>query len=293
MADEIMQLLRATYPAVVGKMEEMVKEISRCVAITPEEHLLPSFLHLDRLCHTYDTCITEQVPAEVQQYLRHMLESEFAFNNPDTAEQNKMTELKNEFQEDFIASTLSSLPKLRDRLAAWIGRLQWRVENLPDYFDLEISSRYLIGFKSNTIEIPGQYFENQEPATDHHVRIDGFQSEVSTRGGIAYRSITMRGSNGRLYPFHLLGRPPKGIRSDERITTLFRLMNEFFDKYKETRRRNVFINNANVVSFSPSLRLLSSNDTYTSLFKIYNEHCLAANLEPHLLSQLLSQQVST
>jgi len=41
MADEIMQLLRATYPAVVGKMEEMVKEISRCVAITPKSIYCP------------------------------------------------------------------------------------------------------------------------------------------------------------------------------------------------------------------------------------------------------------
>lgn len=46
-----MQLLRNTYPAVVGKMEEMVKEISRCLAITPEEHLLPTFQQLDRLCY--------------------------------------------------------------------------------------------------------------------------------------------------------------------------------------------------------------------------------------------------
>jgi len=86
------------------------------------------------------------------------------------------------------------------------------------------------------------------------------------------------------------------------------MLNEYFDKHRETRRRNIFINTASVISFSPSLRLLSSNELFSSMGKVcsfvvgmaireifniihqvYEQHCISSKIDPHCLSELFIQ----
>jgi hypothetical protein len=50
--------------------------------------------------------------------------------------------------------------------------------NSSEQSDLEEISSYLAELQNPSLEVPAQYFEDIEPASDHRVRIDRFHSEV-------------------------------------------------------------------------------------------------------------------
>ncbi|KAL6045043.1 putative transformation/transcription domain-associated protein [Balamuthia mandrillaris] len=278
-AEEIMKLMKASYPAVVAKMEEMVKEIIRCVTTSPEEKLFEVCSELLQLCFKFPACIGADM-SEVNQALHRTKDIEFETSSSTPSQYVKsMQEYKKAFLDDFFDDEHQvkslGLVEIVNKLKRWRQLLRTKIDAMPSTLELEQLSRYLVGFKSNTIEVPGQYFENKEPATDNHVRIDGFQSEVKVlrKSKFSHRSITLRGSNGKEYPFHFQCRPSPKPKAEERTVQLLRLLNGMFDKHIQTRRRHVHFNIPPVVSFSPGVRLMQVDEDYVSLQDVYEDDC--------------------
>eukprot|EP01087_Luapelamoeba_hula_P021045 TRINITY_DN7293_c0_g1_i1.p1 TRINITY_DN7293_c0_g1~~TRINITY_DN7293_c0_g1_i1.p1 ORF type:complete len:1163 (-),score=108.11 TRINITY_DN7293_c0_g1_i1:76-3108(-) len=314
-ADEIMGTMRQTYPAVVTKMEEMVNQVSRCIFLVPVDSLTPALKQLQKLCHEYPACMSDEISKPVLAHLNYIRYHELPLVREESTSDMKKKFIAEFFggesdteQEKETEGTTTRQPKLLqsqvlEKTRAWLKYLQDRSETWPKNIDLEGHSRYLTGFKSNTIEVPGQYFEYREPGTDHHIHIDGFQPELKIRNGQAWtRTITLRGTNGKLYPFHLLLKPPRTIRSEERACVLLRLLNEHFNRRIETRKRNLNFSVPALVSFSPSLRLLSTppilsqkgeqlveDDVYTNLATVWDErYCQRHSIDPFVFSKMYS-----
>lgn len=61
------------------------------------------------------------------------------------------------------------------------------------------------------------------------------------RHGSSFRRLTLIGSDGSQRHFIVQTSLTPNARSDERILQLFRVMNQMFDKHKESRRRHISI----------------------------------------------------
>lgn len=83
----------------------------------------------------------------------------------------------------------------------------------------------------------------QEIAPDHTVKLDriGADIPIVRRHGSSFRRLTLIGSDGSQKHFIVQTSLTPNARSDERILQLFRVMNQMFDKHKESRRRHINI----------------------------------------------------
>ena len=83
----------------------------------------------------------------------------------------------------------------------------------------------------------------QEIAPDHTVKLDriGADIPIVRRHGSSFRRLTLIGSDGSQRHFIVQTSLTPNARSDERILQLFRVMNQMFDKHKESRRRHICI----------------------------------------------------
>lgn len=113
----------------------------------------------------------------------------------------------------------------------------------------------------------------QEIAPDHTVKLDriGADIPIVRRHGSSFRRLTLIGSDGSQRHFIVQTSLTPNARSDERILQLFRVMNQMFDKHKESRRRHICIHTpiiipvwSQVISFS----LYGSMISFISAFNI-------------------------
>jgi transformation/transcription domain-associated protein len=83
----------------------------------------------------------------------------------------------------------------------------------------------------------------QDIAPDHTVKLDrvGADIPIVRRHGSSFRRLTLIGSDGSQRHFIVQTSLTPNARSDERILQLFRVMNQMFDKHKESRRRHICI----------------------------------------------------
>lgn len=83
----------------------------------------------------------------------------------------------------------------------------------------------------------------QEIAPDHTVKLDrvGADIPIVRRHGSSFRRLTLIGSDGSQRHFIVQTSLTPNARSDERILQLFRVLNQMFDKHKESRRRHISI----------------------------------------------------
>jgi transformation/transcription domain-associated protein len=83
----------------------------------------------------------------------------------------------------------------------------------------------------------------QEIAPDHTVKLErvGADIPIVRRHGSSFRRLTLIGSDGSQRHFIVQTSLTPNARSDERILQLFRVMNQMFDKHKESRRRHLCI----------------------------------------------------
>lgn len=159
--------------------------------------------------------------------------------------------------------------------------------------NLEDLSRYLVGFKSNTIEVPGQYMSFGEPGIDHHVRIDGFEAEVGVLHGgkLSQRCLVLRGSNGKAYPFHLLAQPSllatlsdisagNDNGADNRMSQFLRLTNIMLQKNVQTRKRQLHLFLPPVVALSPAVRLVQADADIGSFKQVFLDDCHRRGVDP-------------
>lgn len=99
----------------------------------------------------------------------------------------------------------------------------------------------------------------QEIAPDHTVKLDRVAADIPIvrRHGSSFRRLTLIGSDGSQRHFIVQTSLTPNARSDERILQLFRVMNQMFEKHKESRRRHIGINTPIIIPVWSQVRLIS------------------------------------
>lgn len=97
----------------------------------------------------------------------------------------------------------------------------------------------------------------QEIAPDHTVKLDrvGADIPIVRRHGSSFRRLTLIGSDGSQRHFIVQTSLTPNARSDERILQLFRVMNQMFDKHKESRRRHLCIHTPIIIPVWSQVRI--------------------------------------
>jgi len=294
-----MNLMKNTFPAVVAKMEEMVKEISKCVTISTEERLFQIWQEIWRECNRCPNYASKGVPDAMMAKLVSVQDTAFE-SRPGSKEpeKEKLAALKEKFSQDFFVDDITH-EQLRTKVKEWLVSILREVETLPTVVNLEELSRYLVAFKSNTIEVPGQYFSFGEPGIDHHVHIDGFEAEVNVSHGgkLSQRTVKLRGSNGKIYPFHLLAQSslhpslwetkadPSSL-TENRTSQLLRLVNIMLQKNVQTRKRQLQLFLPPMMGLSPTVQLIQAEADISPLEQVFKDDCYKRGIEPDELYEV-------
>ncbi|KAJ3652171.1 hypothetical protein Zmor_018159 [Zophobas morio] len=218
--------------------------------------------------------------AQAKRLLEYLLDNLFNCE-PDSRDvslmQGNMFKKITKFSEDFknlldrLSSTQSAdliepLKNINKELSATLqneGEAKKNSKLLKDYCP------WLSNFSAHKmdvdLEIPGQYDGNKLPLTQHHVKISGFNPNVSVMPSLQKPiKITILGNDTKEYPF--LIKFGEDIRQDQRIQQLFSLMNNIFDNDKSLISGKKFsILTYQVIPLTTNLGLIQWIDNTSSL----------------------------
>ena len=163
-----------------------------------------------------------------------------------------------------------------NKLKNWIALFEQHIRSLPKQQLLDDRFKFVTQFCSTTaeIEIPGEFLIPR--STNYCVRISRFlpRYESVEKFNSYMRRISIRGHNGKVYPFLIAneGNPEKTYyegRKEEHVMQLMRMLNTYLSKQKETARRNLFFTLPRVVSLSVDVRMIEDDTSAISLLDIY------------------------
>ncbi|KAL8160447.1 hypothetical protein V2J09_001984 [Rumex salicifolius] len=297
-AKDIMEALRSKHANLAGELEILLTEIGSRFVTLPEERLLAVVNALLHRCYKYPTATTAEVPQSLKKELSGVCRACFSADAV-----NKHVEFVREYKQDFerdldpeSTNTFpATLSELTERLKHWKNVLQSNVEDrFPAVLKLEEESRVLRDFHVVDVEIPGQYFTEQEIAPDHTVKLDriGPDIPIVRRHGSSFRRLTLIGSDGSQRHFIVQTSLTPNARSDERMLQLFRVMNRMFDKHKESRRRHICIHTPVIIPVWSQVRMVEDDLTYSTFLEVYENHCARTNREADLPITLFKEQLN-
>ncbi|GLT44576.1 hypothetical protein SLA2020_184620 [Shorea laevis] len=305
-AKDIMEALRSKHTNLASELEILLTEIGSRFVTLPEERLLAVVNALLHRCYKYPTATTAEVPLSLKKELSGVCKACFSADAV-----NKHVDFVREYKQDFerdldpesTTTFPATLSELTERLKRWKNILQSNVEDrFPAVLKLEEESRVLRDFHVVDVEIPGQYFSNQEIALDHTVKLDrvGADIPIVRRHGSSFRRLTLIGSDGSQRHFIVQTSLTPNARSDERILQLFRIMNQMFDKHKESRRRHIYIHTPIIIPVWSQVRMVEDDLMYSTFLEVYENHCARNDREADLpityfkeqLNQAISGQIS-
>ncbi|KAK8653078.1 hypothetical protein V6N13_127093 [Hibiscus sabdariffa] len=305
-AKDIMEALRSKHANLAGELEVLLTEIGSRFVTLPEERLLAVVNALLHRCYKYPTATTAEVPQSLKKELSGVCRACFSADAI-----NKHVDFVREYKQDFerdldpesTATFPATLSELTERLKHWKNILQSNVEDrFPAALKLEEESKVLRDFHMVDVEIPGQYFSDQEIAPDHTVKLDrvGADIPIVRRHGSSFRRLTLIGSDGSQRHFIVQTSLTPNARSDERILQLFRVMNQMFDKHKESRRRHICIHTPIIIPVWSQVRMVEDDLMYNTFLEVYENHCARHDREADLpityfkeqLNQAISGQIS-
>ncbi|OMO57052.1 hypothetical protein CCACVL1_26034 [Corchorus capsularis] len=305
-AKDIMEALRSKHANLAGELEVLLTEIGSRFVTLPEERLLAVVNALLHRCYKYPTATTAEVPQSLKKELSGVCRACFSADAV-----NKHVDFVREYKQDFerdldpesTATFPATLSELTERLKHWKNILQSNVEDrFPAVLKLEDESRVLRDFHVVDVEIPGQYFSDLEIAPDHTVKLDrvGADIPIVRRHGSSFRRLTLIGSDGSQRHFIVQTSLTPNARSDERILQLFRVMNQMFDKHKESRRRHICIHTPIIIPVWSQVRMVEDDLMYSTFLEVYENHCARNDREADLpityfkeqLNQAISGQIS-
>ncbi|XP_057469291.1 transcription-associated protein 1-like [Actinidia eriantha] len=305
-AKDIMETLRSKHTNLASELEILLTEIGSRFVTLPEERLLAVVNALLHRCYKYPTATTAEVPQSLKKELSGVCRACFSADAV-----NKHVDFVREYKQDFerdldpesTATFPATLSELTERLKHWKNVLQSNVEDrFPAVLKLEEESRVLRDFHVVDVEVPGQYFTDQEVAPDHTVKLDrvGADIPIVRRHGSSFRRLTLIGSDGSQRHFIVQTSLTPNARSDERILQLFRVMNRMFDKHKESRRRHICIHTPIIIPVWSQVRMVEDDLMYSTFLEVYENHCARNNREADLpitkfkeqLNQAISGQIS-
>ncbi|CAM6100600.1 unnamed protein product [Calypogeia fissa] len=305
-AKDIMEALRTKHSNLATELEVMLTEIGARFVPLPEERLLAVVHALLHRCYKYPTATTAEVPQSLKKELSGVCRACFS---TDTVSKHVdfVNEYKRDFERDLDPDSTGTFPatlaELTERLKHWKGVLQSNVEDrLPAVLKLEEESRQLREFHVLDIEVPGQYFNDEDVAPDHTVKLDRIGADVPIvrRHGSSHRRLTMVGSDGSQRHFLVQTSLTPSARSDERMVQLFRVLNRLLEKHKESRRRLLAFNTPIIIPVWPQVRLVEDDLMYSTFGEVYEINCARYGREADLpithfkerLNQALTSQLS-
>ncbi|KAK9136460.1 hypothetical protein Syun_015790 [Stephania yunnanensis] len=305
-AKDIMEALRSKHANLASELEILLTEIGSRFVTLPEERLLAVVNALLHRCYKYPTATTAEVPQSLKKELSGVCRACFSADAV-----SKHVDFVREYKQDFgrdldpesTATFPATLAKLTDRLKHWKNVLQSNVEDrYPAVLKLEEESRVLRDFHVVDVEVPGQYFSDQEVAPDHTIKLDrvGADIPIVRRHGSSFRRITLIGSDGSQRHYIVQTSLTPNARSDERILQLFRVMNRMFDKHKESRRRHLCVHTPIIIPVWSQVRMVEDDIMYSTFLEVYEVNCARNNREADLpithfkeqLNQAISGQIS-
>jgi DNA-dependent protein kinase catalytic subunit len=150
--------------------------------------------------------------------------------------------------EDYIKQKLDKLNKHVDEYS---GK-HVKDSNIGEY------SPWLKMFKRNMakdIEIPGQYTGKSKPLLDYHIKIESFDERVSVMSSIRKpKCIIIRGDDQKEHKFLVKGGEDQ--RQDQRIETLFEMINNLLKSDSKCYQRNLSIKTYKVIPMTSKMALI-------------------------------------
>jgi transformation/transcription domain-associated protein len=185
-------------------------------------------------------------------------------------------DLRQVMYEQFVQQPIT-LREYITRLQKWQERYEKALDARPRREQLDHGDCLLSDFhhsKFDDVEIPGQYIEHVD-SNNGFAKITRFAPTMEVARGFCYffRRITMLGTNGGSHIFAVQSPSGRHCRREERLTQLFRILNTVLQKRKESRKRNLSIHLPGAVPLTPTLRLVTSDNSYVSLQDVFDEHC--------------------
>ncbi|CAH8274165.1 unnamed protein product [Arabidopsis lyrata] len=304
-AKDVMESLRSKHNNLASELEVLLTEIGSRFVTLPEERLLAVVNALLHRCYKYPTATTAEVPQPLKKELSGVCRACFSADAV-TKHVAFVREYKQDFERDLDPESNSfpvTLADLTKKLKDWKNILQSNVEDrFPVLLRLEDESKVLRDFNVVDVEIPGQYFADQEVAPDHTVKLDriGADIQIVRRHGSSCRRLTLIGSDGSQKHFIVQTSLTPNARSDERILQLFRVMNQMFDKHKESRRRHLGLHTPIIIPVWSQVRMVEDDLMYNTFLEVYENHCGRNGRESDLpityfkekLNQAITGQIS-
>ncbi|GAB2282828.1 hypothetical protein Dimus_017364 [Dionaea muscipula] len=296
-AKDIMEALRSKHSNLASELEILLTEIGSRFVTLPEERLLAVVNALLHRCYKYPTASTAEVPPALKKELSGVCRACFSADAV-----NKHVEFVREYKQDFerdldpeSTTFPSTLSDLTERLKHWKNVLQSNVEDrFPAVLKLEEESKVLRDFHVVDVEVPGQYFTDQEIAPDHTVKLDriGPDIPIVRRHGSSFRRLTLIGSDGSQRHFIVQTSLTPNARSDERMLQLFRVMNRMFDKHKESRKRHISIHTPIIIPVWSQVRMVEDDLMYNTFLEVYENHCARNDREADLPINFYKEQMN-
>ncbi|KAJ3683868.1 hypothetical protein LUZ60_014095 [Juncus effusus] len=284
-AKEIMETLRNKHTNLANELETLLSEIGSRFVTLPEERLLAVVNALLHRCYKYPTATTGEVPQSLRKELsgvcRACFSAEAVNKHVDFVKEYKL-EFERDLDPESTATFPSTLAELTERLKHWKNVLQSNVEDrFAAVLKLEDESKVLRDFHVVDVEVPGQYFTDQEVAPDHTIKLDrvGPDIPIVRRHGSSFRRLTLIGSDGSQRHFIVQTSLTPNARSDERMLQLFRILNKMFDKHKESRRRNLAIHTPIIIPVWSQVRMVEDDLMYSTFLEVYEINCARHNRE--------------
>ncbi|KAI0530691.1 hypothetical protein KFK09_000238 [Dendrobium nobile] len=305
-AKDIMEALRNKHPNLASELEALLSEIGSRFVTLPEERLLAVVNALLHRCYKYPTATTAEVPQSLKKELSGVCRACFSADAVNK-HVDFVREYKQDFERDLDPESTNTFPatllELTDKLKHWKNILQSNLEDrFPAVLKLEEESKVLRDFHVVEVEVPGQYFTDQEVAPDHTIKLDriGADIPIVRRHGSSFRRLTLIGSDGSQRHFIVQTSLTPNARSDERILQLFRVLNRMFDKNKESRRRHLTIHTPIIIPVWSQVRMVEDDVMYSTFLEVYEINCARNNREADLpitdfkkkLNQAISGQIS-
>jgi transformation/transcription domain-associated protein len=183
---------------------------------------------------------------------------------------------RQKFQQDFNYQ-LSNTPSVNvfsmiSKLKSWVKLFELHLKTGPKQQLLEERLKNVTQFCSSTadIEIPGEFLIPRH--TNYYVKISKFLPKLEwvEKYNAYSRRISIRGHNGKIYPFLISNESNYyECRKEEHIMQLMRMINTYMSKQKETSRRNLHFTLPRIVSLSNEVRMVEDDCSATGLLDVY------------------------
>ncbi|KAJ3510077.1 hypothetical protein NLJ89_g4881 [Agrocybe chaxingu] len=267
--DEVLQLLKTTFPLLILSLETMVDQIQHKFKPSPEEDVYRN------ICMLLSDAVQNYV-VRINSIDDDGLLIPSTINTLARMAQNLPAFVRKEYDEDFITNRPTHYDYIQ-RLQRWRHKFESILDARPRLQPLAVLSHYLTEFqysKIDEIEIPGQYTEDKD-SNQYFVRIQKFapKFENCRSNGSCWKRFTLHGNDNSKTSFTVQLPCHRQYRREDRVIQVFRTLNGALGRNKESRKRNLTFHLPAAVSCSPNVRLYQTDSSYVSFGDVYDLHC--------------------